>query len=179
MNNSGVNIVKISVADISKLKEISKQTFVDSYSWGNTAENVQNYVEINFHKEKLVDELNNPNTEFYFGELGHELIGYFKINFYQAQTDLKDNKSLEIERIYILSQFQGKKIGSVFIDEICKIAKQNQLAYVWLGVWENNIRAIQFYEKNSFIQFATHPFKFGNELQTDVLMKRTIDINQQ
>ena len=178
MNTSGVNIVKVNVADISKLEEISKQTFVDSYSWGNTAENVQNYVAENFHKNRLIEEINNPYSEFYFAMLGTDLIGYFKINFYQAQTDLDDKKSLELERIYILSQFQGKKIGNIFIDEICKIAKRNQLEYVWLGVWENNIRAIQFYEKNSFIQFATHPFKFGNELQTDVLMKRNIANNQ-
>jgi ribosomal protein S18 acetylase RimI-like enzyme len=51
------------------------------------------------------------------------------------------------------------------------IAKQNKVAYIWLGVWEKNERAINFYKKNGFVTFDTHIFKLGNEAQTDYMMK--------
>ena len=54
-----------------------------------------------------------------------------------------------------------------------KIAKESNLDYIWLGVWEHNFPAIKFYEKHGFKKFSTHIFKLGNDEQTDYLMKLT------
>jgi ribosomal protein S18 acetylase RimI-like enzyme len=43
--------------------------------------------------------------------------------------------------------------------------------YVWLGVWEKNLRAIQFYKKNGFVEFDQHLFILGDDPQTDIMMK--------
>jgi ribosomal protein S18 acetylase RimI-like enzyme len=94
-----------------------------------------------------------------------------KINFGDAQTELKDNKSVEIERIYVLQAFQGKKLGQALYEKAISIAKEMKVKYVWLGVWEQNHRALQFYKKNGFVQFDTHIFKLGNDEQTDIMMK--------
>ena len=40
----------------------------------------------------------------------------------------------------------------------------------WLGVWENNFRAIKFYEKYGFKKIGQHNFLLGNDLQTDYLL---------
>ena len=79
--NSDINIIKVEVFDVERLQQISKQTFVESYSRGNTAANVQNYIETKFHKNKLIEEIHNPHSEFYFALVDTKLIGYFKINF--------------------------------------------------------------------------------------------------
>jgi len=49
--------------------------------------------------------------------------------------------------------------------------------YAWLGVWEENHRAIQFYAKNGFVTFDKHVFTLGDEQQTDLLMKLKIQTN--
>jgi ribosomal protein S18 acetylase RimI-like enzyme len=48
---------------------------------------------------------------------------------------------------------------------------------VWLGVWEKNLRAISFYEKNGFIAFDQHIFQLGDDRQTDIMMKKLIQPN--
>ena len=174
MNNANINLVKVAVLDANTLQRLSRQTFIESYSLGNTSENVQDYIESSFNELKLIEEINNRYSQFYFAILNSTPIGYIKINFAQSQTDLKDSKSLEIERIYVLKEFQGRNIGQMLIEEAYKIARQTNLDYVWLGVWERNSRGIKFYERNEFTQFANHSFKFGSEVQTDVLMKRLI-----
>lgn len=78
---------------------------------------------------------------------------------------------LEIERIYVLKAFHGKKVGQLLHDKAMEVSKQRSVDYVWLGVWEENPRAIRFYEKNSFVAFDKHIFKLGNEEQTDIMMK--------
>jgi ribosomal protein S18 acetylase RimI-like enzyme len=55
-----------------------------------------------------------------------------------------------------------------------EVAKALHSAYVWLGVWEKNARAIRFYEKNGFVAFDKHLFKLGDEEQTDIMMKRVL-----
>jgi ribosomal protein S18 acetylase RimI-like enzyme len=102
------------------------------------------------------------------------VIGYFKVNFGDAQTELQDKNSLEIERIYVSKDFHGKKVGQILYDKALEIAKTKKLDYVWLGVWEQNLRAVQFYKKNGFVEFDKHIFKFGNEDQTDLMMKKDL-----
>ncbi|MEY3918157.1 MAG: Protease synthase and sporulation negative regulatory protein 1, partial [Bacteroidota bacterium] len=47
-------------------------------------------------------------------------------------------------------------------------------AYIWLGVWEHNPRAIRFYEKQGFVKFDQHIFQLGDDEQTDILMKLSL-----
>jgi ribosomal protein S18 acetylase RimI-like enzyme len=49
-----------------------------------------------------------------------------------------------------------------------------EVSDAWLGVWEDNHRAIRFYEKNGFEKFDSHPFILGESKQTDLLMKLRI-----
>ena len=94
-----------------------------------------------------------------------------KLNFGDSQTELKDNKALEIERIYVSKEFHGKSIGQLLYDKVIEVAKQKNADYVWLGVWEDNPRAISFYKKNGFVEFDKHIFKLGNDEQIDIMMK--------
>jgi len=164
-------ITKINSNQVYQLQEIGKQTFYETFSSENSEENMMNYLEDEFSIEKLQTQLNNQNSEFYFAILNNKTIGYLKLNFGQSQTELKDNKALEIERIYVLKEFHGKKVGQLLYNKAIQIAKEKNADYVWLGVWEENTRAINFYKKNGFIEFDKHIFKLGNDEQTDLMMK--------
>jgi ribosomal protein S18 acetylase RimI-like enzyme len=166
-----VKIRKINILDLAQLQEIGISTFAETFAEYNTKEDLDKYLVESFSNEKLSAELNNPDASFYFAEVDNTVIGYLKINFGDAQTELKDNKSVEIERIYVLQAYHGKKIGQLLFNKAIEIAKEHQAHYVWLGVWEENHRALQFYKKNGFVQFDTHIFKLGNDEQTDIMMK--------
>lgn len=172
-----INIIKITLNDIDELQKIGRQTFFEIFSAENTAENMSKYLEEGFSLEKLTNELNNSNAEFYFATLGNNVIGYLKLNFGQSQTELKDNNAVEVERIYVLKEFHGKKVGQLLYNKAIEVAQRLNAHYVWLGVWEKNIRAINFYKKNGFIEFDKHIFKLGNDEQTDIMMKLPISNN--
>ncbi len=162
---------KLTLNDIDQLQKIGRQTFYETFSESNTEENMKSYLEDGFSTDKLKTELNDKNAEFYFAKIDEKIIGYLKLNFGQSQTELKDDKALEIERIYVLKEFHGKKVGQILYDKAIEIAKQKNADYVWLGVWEKNPRAINFYKKNGFVEFDKHIFKLGDEEQTDIMMK--------
>lgn len=166
-----VEIKKVTIVDIGKLQNIGRQTFYETFAEANTEEDMQNYLNENFSATKLEAELINPDSEFYFATINKKVVGYLKINFGQAQTELKGNNALEIERIYVLKEFHGKQVGQILYNKALKVAKQHNFDILWLGVWEENFRAIRFYRKNGFVEFDKHIFKLGNDEQIDIMMK--------
>lgn len=166
-----IEVKRITINELAQLQKIGRQTFQETFSDSNSEENMNNYLEEGFSVEKLTTELNNKDSEFYFAILEDNVIGYLKVNFGASQTELKDNKALEIERIYVSKEFHGKKVGQLLYDKAIEVARQKSSEYVWLGVWEENLRAINFYTKNGFVEFDKHIFKLGNDEQTDIMMK--------
>ena len=171
---SKIEINKATLFDLEIIQKISINTFTETFSEVNTAENLANYIKENFNPEKIASEINNPESTFYLALLDSETIGYLKLNFGKAQTENYNEQALEIHRIYVLKEFHGKKIGQLLLDEAVKIAKQTEAGSIWLGVWEENHRALQFYAKNGFVEFDKHIFTLGNDVQTDLLMELRI-----
>ena len=166
-----IELEKIAINDSKQLQKISRQTFFETFSSSNTEENMQKYLAERFSSDKIYNELNDENSEFYFAKIGNSIIGYFKLNFGVSQTELKDLGAAEIERIYVLKEFHGKKIGQILYDKAIEIAKQRKVDFVWLGVWEENLKAINFYKRNGFVAFDKHIFKLGEDEQIDIMMK--------
>ena len=169
-----MKIRKINIDDLETLRNLSIQTFKETFEEVNTEEDMQKYLDENLSIEKLKSELENPNSEFYFAENNDEILGYLKLNFKDAQTEKLEENHFEIERIYVLKAFLGQKIGQILFDKAIEIGREKNLEYVWLGVWEENHRAIKFYEKNGFEIFGKHDFVLGKDVQTDLLMKMKI-----
>lgn len=167
-------IRKIDSQEVEHLREIGKHTFIEAFASQNTEQNMHNYLQYAFSKEKLTAELYDPNTEFYVAQKNNHWVGYLKINFGVSKTKTLGTNTLEIERIYVIKAFHGHKIGQTLLEKALDLAKKRKVTFIWLGVWEHNIKAIGFYEKNGFKVFDKHIFRLGEEDQTDLLMKLEI-----
>ena len=166
-----IEIRKATIADLETIQSISQKTFMETFAAMNTPENIDNYNQQSFNLEQLTSEINNPDSQYYLAFSESEAVGYLKINFGKAQTEEGKENSLEIQRIYVLQAFHGKKLGQLLVDKAIAVAQQTAVDYIWLGVWEENHRALQFYNKNGFVVFDKHIFTMGNDQQTDLLMQ--------
>lgn len=172
-----IRIRKASIADLEIIQEISTKTFVETFAAANTPENLERYIQENFNAVQVASEINNPESLYYLATLGTTALGYLKLNFGKAQTEIHNLQAMEIQRIYVLKAYHGKKIGQLFLNHAVKIGQQSGVDSIWLGVWEENHKAIEFYNKNDFIEFGKHTFTLGGDIQTDLLMELRI-INQ-
>ena len=166
-----IEIRRLTGEDALLLQEIGRKTFAETFSSSNSMENMVKYLEEGFSLNKLQGEIDDPNAEFYFAIQRNHIIGYLKLNIGQSQTEIKNDNALEIERIYVLTEFHGHNIGQQLFEKALERAHAQKVDFIWLGVWEENKRAIQFYTKNGFIAFDKHIFKLGDEEQTDIMMK--------
>ena len=171
MSAKNVIFEKLSPKDLQELKELSRKTFTDAFGADNNPDDLKAYLNSAFEKENLRLELLNPLSEFYFGKIEGETVSYFKINLGDAQTDFREEDAMELERLYVKKAFQNQEIGQKMLDEVIEMAVQRKMRYLWLGVWEKNTRAINFYLKNNFQLSGSHPYMVGNDKQTDKIMK--------
>jgi ribosomal protein S18 acetylase RimI-like enzyme len=163
-----------SLFDLHALQVIGRSTFAETFAEGNSEENLARYLEAGFSIDKLTEELKSEGSQFFFALHESDIIGYLKINFGNAQTEHQDPNALEIERIYVLQKYHGKEVGAKLYDQALAIANARKAPYIWLGVWEENPRAIRFYQKNGFLEFGEHIFQLGDDAQRDVLMRLDI-----
>lgn len=164
-------IRECSLKDIEKIKYISEKTFYETFSNENTDKDMENYLGENFSYGQIESEIKNNGSRFYIVENSEKVFAYMKLNFDKAQTEAGHHNTLEVQRIYVLQEYKSKHIGKMLMQKAIEIGKRNNLDYIWLGVWEHNINAIKFYEKQGFEKFDTHIFKLGEDEQTDNLMK--------
>ena len=167
-------ITAATAENISTIQQIGKETFHETFSQSNTKEDMQKYLDENFSEQKVKSELNNSESMFFIAWDESFPVGYLKLNIGAAQTEDQGHAALEIERIYVKPTHHGKKVGQMLYEQALVTANQLKRDTIWLGVWEENLRAIRFYEKNGFVAFDQHIFKMGNDEQTDIMMRKTL-----
>lgn len=169
-----MKIKKVELADADTLLNLSKTTFFHFFAHLNNPADMEAYASVNFKPEKVLNELSNPNSEFYFAVIDDEPVGYLKLNYGDAQSELKDQNTLEVERIYVLENQHGKNVGGGLLNFAIEMATNMHADFIWLGVWEHNDKALGFYKHKGFEIFGNHHFMLGDDRQTDLLMKKTL-----
>lgn len=169
-----IKIRKAVLGDLQTIQGIGRQTFIETFAESNTEADMNTYLEKSFNEEKLSRELTNPDSLFFIAWEDKNAVGYLKVNSGSAQTEPQDDSALEIERIYVKASHHGKKVGQLLFEKATEIAEHQHSSYIWLGVWEQNPRAIRFYEKNGFVVFDKHIFKMGDDEQVDIMMKKVL-----
>ncbi|KRK98784.1 hypothetical protein FD04_GL000525 [Secundilactobacillus odoratitofui DSM 19909 = JCM 15043] len=167
-------LVQLSIADLTALQAISRETFADTFGKYNTPEDLQRYLDSAYSDSQLTSELNNENSSFYALYHDNQIVGYTKLNIDDAQSEVQGPDALEVERIYIRPAFKRMGFGRQLMDYAIKSGFQLNKKRVWLGVWERNHAAQKFYESFGFVPFDDHVFTLGQSRQRDILMNKIL-----
>ncbi|CYT79233.1 GNAT family N-acetyltransferase [Streptococcus suis] len=169
-----MQIDSIRLEEVSVLQELAKQTFAETFAHDNDPEELEAFFKEAYSVEVLTKELSDPNCQHYFLRVDHQIAGYLKLNQGSAQTEQELENAFEIQRIYLLQAYQGRGLGKVLFEFALEKAEQSTCDWVWLGVWEHNLKAQQFYAKYGFEKFGQHEFAVGDKIDVDWLLKRPL-----
>jgi len=156
------------------IADISRQTFYDSFAAENTKEDMDKFLTQQFTRGKLILEVGAAENTFLLAYLDKEVAGYVKLRESKSPKTLGTENALEIARLYSMTHMIGKGVGKILMQASIDIARQKGKDAAWLGVWEKNLRAIDFYTKWGFQKFDETYFLLGDDLQRDWLMKKMV-----
>lgn len=170
-----IEIRKVEISQIEHLREISIETFKQSFSLIYDAYSIETYLHNSFSIKKLQEEYKDPNSEFYFLYVDNELIGYIKINYQKNHLLAKDKNASELQRIYLRQKFIGKGHGQYMLNFAIDKAKEKECKYIWLITGEENVPAIGFYLKNQFKKIDEQYLDLGNSKVKSVVMQYSLN----
>jgi ribosomal protein S18 acetylase RimI-like enzyme len=174
--NSRTVLIRIAVpGDEETVADIGRRTFYETWKSVNTEEDLQLYMLKSFDVAKIREEIQNSKVNtFFLAFVEDELAGYAKLRNDRSNDEIKGLRALEMERIYVLKKFQDQKIGKALMDESLSIAYQGSYEVMWLGVNQENYKAIEFYKRYGFEVFGVKQFILGTAIDEDFLMKKVL-----
>jgi diamine N-acetyltransferase len=159
--------------DAELVADLSRDTFYESFAADNSEEDMEIFLSKQFTREGLIAEMDRTDLIFFLVCVEDEVIGYVKLR--ACKLPDSNDPSIEIARIYLKKEWIGKGAGKLMMQVSVDHAVQQQMKWLWLGVWEKNPRAIEFYQKWGFVKFGETDFFLGNDKQTDWLMKKQLN----
>jgi ribosomal protein S18 acetylase RimI-like enzyme len=166
-----MNIRHGTTEDAKMVSELGAKTFYDTFAKDNTPENIEAYLKKSFSPEIQFNELSQPDVIFIVAEFHEIPIGYAQLILNSKDESITGTRPLEIRRIYASHEYLGKGVGKELMQATISEARQHACDCIWLGVWEKNQRAIDFYRKWGFREVGTHLFSVGNDPQNDFVME--------
>lgn len=170
--NDKIVIRRAATGDCNTIVDLGKRTFIQTYSEIAFDESLELHVGGKFAPDRILEELENPEAIFYIAFKDEVPVAFTKLRFDRKPGGIENKKALEIERIYVLREYQGFKVGRQLMDYCIQFAKDGRYEMIWLQVWQKNQRAIQFYQKSGFVIFDTAIFNYvAGQVQDDFLMR--------
>ena len=171
-----LRVRKANLEDAETLAQIGWQSFHEAFAENpkNHPDDMKIYMDEAFSVATISADLREEKTVYLIAELETQAAGYAKIKFDSRENCISGEKTLELCRLYALDKFIGKGIGKALMLEMFALADENNCDTIWLGVWEFNYRAQEFYKKFGFEKCGEHVFQLGSDPQIDWIMQKRL-----
>lgn len=164
--------------DAALIAAMGRRTFYDTFAAFNTPENMDLYLSRQMTMDSMMAEAVAPDNIFLLAQLDGQPAGYAQLRSNSVPASLAgsgiEGPAMEIYRIYAEQWAIGKGIGKALMTRCLELAREKGKEWIWLGVWQHNQRAIDFYAKWGFEKFGEHVFMLGTDEQTDYEMKKKL-----
>ncbi|RYE28308.1 MAG: GNAT family N-acetyltransferase [Sphingobacteriaceae bacterium] len=172
MPETKISIRQITAEEAAEFTKFSSALFAETFAEFNSPEDMKLYLDESFAIDKIQKELTDLNTYCFYADKNSMPIGCMKLILDDASFTGK--KSAELSRLYVSKTYHNQKIGAQLMQFAIDFSLKNQAEKLWLGVWEHNQKAINFYQSWGLIKTGILDFKLGNDLQQDWLMEKIL-----
>lgn len=157
------------------LSDVMERTFRATFGEFTAEEPMAEHCRSSYGEAIQRAEIGDPDITTLLCTDGQSIAGFTQVRSGKHPTCVTASRPVEIHRIYVDAPWHGKGVATLLMQAACDDAAKRGADRVWLGVWENNARALRFYAKHGFVEVGEHVFHVGSEAQRDILMSRAID----
>ena len=129
----------------------------------NSREELLEYLEYTYDPVKLAKSIRKENNVYLLAFIEGEPVGFAKVKKHSLNEQIESPAQMELQKIYVLPEYQGKGVGSALLKEVKNIAREINPDYIWLDTHISNESAIRFYEKNGFRKIGKYFFTIGTQ----------------
>lgn len=162
-------------SDAESLAKLAECTFRDTFRVDNVPTNIELHCANNFGADIQRREILDPNCITLLADVDGSLVAFAQVQLRSAKQCVSAKRPSELFRLYVLGDWLGRGIAHDVMAKVLATVANEGADVVWLGVWEQNPRAIAFYRKYGFEVVGDHEFQLGEDIQRDLVMAVDIE----
>lgn len=143
---------------------LGRLTFVETfgYLFRDHRDELRAYLDATFDVAKIGRSVGKSENAYWLAFLAGLPVGYAKLKHPSAPTDQGDQNAVQLQKIYILQEFLGQRIGAELLSHVVREAGR-RAPMLWLDVLRENERAITFYKKHGFSAIGEQTYNIGSQ----------------
>jgi len=151
-----------SVEDAAEISALGRRTFHDTFVGKSfyTAELIDDYTSRAFAVDRVAEQISDSSNRFFLlvestEAMGETNLGYAKLVQRAPEPQVVarvTGPSIYLDKFYIDRPFHHRGLGSVLLQHVRRECTQLGAEWMWLSVWEHNVQAQRFYERNEFLR---------------------------
>jgi len=161
-------------SDLFNLAVLKQQVWISTYATEGLTDVFSGYVLSEYSIENVSKSITDKNRLILIAAINECVIGCAEILLSPQSPLASEALCLEISTLYVLERFQGFGIGKKLLAECENATKQRGYNNVWLTVFYNNIKAIDFYRRQNFIQIGATDFVLGKNKHKNYIMMKVL-----
>jgi GNAT superfamily N-acetyltransferase len=161
-------------SDAERLSAFARAQFVITFGAQNHPDDLALFLDQAFTPALQRAEIAAMDRQVWLLEMGGALAGYALLNDDAHEASVTARHPVELQRFYIDGAWHGRGLAAVLMAHALSEARALGGDVLWLGVWEQNPRAIRFYEKQGFTAVGSHLFLVGTDPQTDLILAQPL-----
>ncbi|WP_457422789.1 GNAT family N-acetyltransferase [Roseateles sp. P5_E7] len=150
------------------------QGFTDTYRGLDDPQEIADYVAEHFQPEVVTRVIQDPACTTLLAWVGEQLADYAILRKAPPPSCVTGPAPLELWRLYLGQGFIGQGLGARVMAEVHAQARGHGAHTLWLGVYDRNVRAVEFYKRFNFAQVGDKEFLFGGRLYVDPIYAATV-----
>src|SRR5512143_3311135 len=123
------------IEDAELIADLSRRTFHETFGYVNTKANMDKFMNEQFTREKLINEVSEPGNIFLLAFDGDVPVGYVRMREGEKYPEFEGKDAIEIVRIYSVNSYLGTGVGQQLMRQCVFIAKEIKKEIICLGVW--------------------------------------------
>jgi len=153
--------------DAAALAAFAAQAFADTYLGLDDPQEIADYCAEHFQPEVMAGVVRDSACTTLLAWAGQQLAGYAILRDTSPPGCVTATAPLQLWRLYLGQRFIGQGLGARLMTEVHAQARQRGARTLWLGVYDRNVRAVEFYGRFGFVQVGTSQFLFGGRYYAD------------
>lgn len=111
--HASMSMIELSRSDdVATIRNLSIETFTQTFAALNTPEDMDKYVADHLSPDVIRREIDDPDSTFLVATVDGAPAGYMKVNVGDAQTEKMTRDHMEVQRLYILKAFKRHGLGT-------------------------------------------------------------------
>lgn len=172
---AGPTIRRAVPADAPVLADLARRTFLDAFGANSDPHDLALHTARSYGVPQQSAEIAHPGIVTLIAEAGAGPAAYAQLRRITPPACVADESAVEVARFYVDQAWHGRGVAQRLMRAALAEARGLGARTVWLMVYEHNHRALAFYGKEGFREVGRHGFLFGNTLELDRVLVRTME----